>query len=92
MRKGNHFLRSTAQISQNGNIPLPRVPLIEICDRCRVLVENHQSVIGYDHREVLIKVRFGVICIYGDSLHLNRMSKDQLVITGKIFGVNLQEC
>lgn len=91
MRKDRNFLRSAAQLSQKGSVPLPGVPLIEIYGRCRVLVENHQGVIGYDCHEVLIKVRFGVICIRGESLCLNRMCKDQLVITGCILNVGLQE-
>ena len=90
MRKGNNVLRSVAQISQGGNVPLPGVPLIEICDRCRVLVENHQGVIGYDCHEVLVKVRFGVLCIRGDGLYLKRMSKDRLVVTGSIRNVDLR--
>lgn len=90
MRKGNNFLQAAVRFSQNSNIPLLGVPVIEICDRCRVLVENHQGVIGYDCHEVMIKVRFGVLRIRGEALCLNRMSKDQLVITGTIANIELR--
>ena len=53
-------------------------------------MENHQGVVGYDCNEVMIKVRFGVLRIRGEALCLNRMSKDQLVITGTIVSVELR--
>lgn len=66
------------------------VPLIEICGRMRVLVENHQGVIGYGCDEILVKVRDGCICIRGEKLTMNVMSKIKLVITGDIKGVELR--
>lgn len=69
---------------------LPRVPVVEICDDSRVLIENHMGVIGYSCNEICAKVRFGVLKICGSQLSLARMSRHQLVIIGKIDGVALQ--
>lgn len=69
---------------------LPGVPIIEICDRERVLIENHRGIIGYGCDMIQIKVRYGCICIHGNRLKMSRMSKTKLVITGVIDGVTLQ--
>lgn len=71
-------------------VPLPGVPLIEICGQVRVLVENHQGVIGYGCHEILVKVRSGCVRIDGENLTMTKMSKEKLVITGKIHAVQLQ--
>ena len=70
--------------------PMPCVPLVEIYDRRRVLIENHQGIIGYGADEILIKVRYGHICVCGENLKLAKMSREKLVVTGKISAVNLQ--
>ncbi|MBQ8358790.1 MAG: YabP/YqfC family sporulation protein [Oscillospiraceae bacterium] len=68
---------------------LTNVPIIEVCDRQRVLIENHQGVTQYGRETICIKVKFGQICIAGCDLELARMTKEQLVITGQIDGVSL---
>jgi len=90
MSRGSSYIRSvTAYSNQNTNV-LPGVPLVEICDRKRVLVENHQGILYYGSNEIQIKVRDGHICVIGENLKLNRMSKVKLVITGDISAVNLR--
>lgn len=69
---------------------LTNVPIIEVCDRQRVLIENHQGVVGYGFNEIQIKVRYGCICVCGERLKLTRMSKSKLVITGKICTLHLR--
>lgn len=90
MRQGNNFLKTAVQLMESGDTPLPGVPLIEIYDQRRVLIENHHGVIGYGCHEVLVKVQFGVVCVCGEDLRLNKMSRDQLIITGRICAVNLR--
>ena len=69
--------------------PLPGLPLVEIYGQERVLIENHQGVTQYGRESICIKVRFGQIRISGCELELARMTKGQLVITGRIDGVSL---
>lgn len=88
MRPINKFLRTT-QLENKGNLPMPVLPLIEIYGQRRILIENHFGVVCYGCHEVQIKVRFGVVRVCGDGLHLNKMSKDQLIITGTIDRVDL---
>ena len=73
------------------NIELrPSTPIVEICGKARVLVENHLGIIGYCDNEIQIKVQYGCICVCGNYLKLSRMSKTKLVITGRISGITLQ--
>lgn len=89
--KGNRKLRATFAANEQINYELlPGVPIIEICDQERVLIENHRGIIGYGCNEVRVKVRYGCVCVCGHQLKLMRMSKTKLVITGKICGVTLQ--
>ena len=69
---------------------LPVVPLVEIYGRQGVVIENHQGIIGYSSNEILVKTRCGHMCVRGDCLKLTKMSKEKLVIAGKIYSVNLQ--
>lgn len=89
--KNDRILRTTFADNELLNYELlPGVPIIEICNKERVLIENHRGIIGYGCNEIRVKVRYGCVCVCGNQLKLLRMSKTKLVITGKICGVTLQ--
>ena len=77
-------------ISQISNAPLPGVPLIEIVDNRRVLIENHSGMIAYEKTKICVKVGCGHIEVNGNDLILAKMSSDQLIINGIIRDVILQ--
>ena len=66
------------------------VPLVEIANDRRILIENHQGVCSYTTERINVRVMFGQICIYGDRLHIVRMTREQLVICGAIQSVSLE--
>ena len=68
---------------------LPKRPIIELCSDCRLYVERHLGVYEYSDVEIHIGVCFGKIIIRGGSLKLASMSKENLVVTGKIQCVEL---
>ena len=70
--------------------PFPGQPIVEIAGDQQVLIENHAGVTAYSRESIQVKVKFGCICICGCGLEMIRMTKDQLVIRGKIEGVTLQ--
>lgn len=70
--------------------PLPRVPLIEISDRNRVLIENHKGVTQYGHDKICICVRYGVILILGKDLSFTYMTNERILICGYITQVLLK--
>lgn len=69
---------------------IPGQTLVEIAGESRVLIENHQGVTVYECNAIHVRVCFGELCITGSGLELMRMSKCQLVITGRIDCVALQ--
>lgn len=69
--------------------PLPGVPVVEIAGENRVLIEGHCGVTQYSREQVCVKVCYGCVCVCGSSLELTRMSKEQLIISGRIDNLKL---
>ena len=69
--------------------PLPGQPIVEIAGDRRVLIENHFGVKEYSRERIGVKVKYGVVTVCGCGLELIRMTKEQLVISGRIDGVTL---
>lgn len=65
------------------------VPLVEIADDRRVLIEHHQGVCSYTADQVTVRVRYGQVCITGCRLYIARMTREQLVVCGVIDGISL---
>ncbi len=68
---------------------MPGQTLVELAGDGRVLVENHCGVIAYGSSEICVKVRYGVLSVRGSGLKLARMTKEQLVIIGRIDCVSI---
>lgn len=86
-RKRNFFEHMMEQSSMNM---VPDLPIIEIAGDRRVLIENHHGVAAYGREKILVLVKFGSVCICGCNLEMLHMTKDQLVIYGRIDSVGLQ--
>lgn len=69
--------------------PMPGIPLVEMFGDKRVLIENHCGVSAYSDQEICIKVKHGCIHVCGSNLNLAQMSRERLVICGKIVSVQL---
>lgn len=67
----------------------PGQPLLELFGDRRILIEHHKGVTEYGKERIMIRVRFGCICINGMDLELACMTAQQLVITGQVFSVEL---
>lgn len=68
----------------SGRDILSKDPIVEIAGQNRVLIENHQGILVYAIEEIQIKVKYGKLCVFGNDLMLQQISKEQLVITGNI--------
>ena len=83
------FLEKTAQaldLPADGLAGLPRLCLVG--DR-ELLVENHKGILAYGGEEIHIGGGRMVIRVKGKGLLLRSMNGQELLITGKIFGVEL---
>lgn len=69
--------------------PLPGVPVVELAGERRVLIERHGGVTEYSGERICVKVRYGQVCVCGCGLELTRMTREQLVISGRIDCVQL---
>jgi len=90
MGRGRFFLERLADASELSAEPLPGQPIVEIAGDRRVLIENHFGVKEYSREKITVKVKFGFVCVCGCQLELLRMTKEQLVICGRIDGITLQ--
>jgi sporulation protein YqfC len=103
LERGNHMLFSEGadwmqnrkwlqRLTDEANLPgesLPGIPVIEIAGDGRVLIERHKGVIEYCPRKIGVQMCYGKIEVCGCDLVLSSMTKEQLVISGRIYGVQI---
>ena len=89
--KGNENLlqRLTDKVDLAGD-PLPGQTVVEIAGDNRILIENYCAVREYSPQKIDIRVKYGTVIVYGCGLELRRMTKEQLIISGRIDTVSLQ--
>ncbi len=90
MGKGHYLLERLADGADLAAEPLPGQPIVEIAGDRRVLIENHFGVKEYHRERITVKVKYGCVSVCGCQLELMRMTREQLVICGRIDGVSLQ--
>ena len=90
MENRRHFIKNIMEQPLLDPEIVPGYPIVEIAGEHRVLIENHHGVAAYGKERILVKVKFGSICICGCNLEIARMTKEQLVICGIIHSVGLQ--
>ena len=89
MNRENRFLKLCAD-SSFDTTAMPGLSLVEVYGSKRVLIENHRGIVSYGCNEIGVKVKEGHICVAGERLMITKMSKEKLVIVGKIHCVKLQ--
>lgn len=90
MGRGEYFLQRLADGADLAMEPLPGQPIVEIAGDRRVLIENHIGVKEYSRERIGVKVKYGEVFVCGCGLELIRMTKEQLVISGRIDAVTIQ--
>ena len=90
MGRGHFFLERLAEDAELAMEPLPGQPIVEIAGDRRVLIENHLGVKAYGRERIVVKMKYGTVCVCGCGLELMRMTRDQLVICGRIDVISLQ--
>ncbi len=86
-RRWENMLRDAADLQEES---LPGEPLVEILGNSRVLIEHHRGVTEYTRERITVQVKRGEVCILGDRLELAKMTEQLLVVSGCVYGVNLQ--
>lgn len=83
------WLRRLADVMELEGEAIPLIPIVEIGGDSRVLIERHCGILEYSRERIGVKVRYGTICVLGYGLEITRMTRQQLVISGRIDGVQL---
>ena len=65
--------------------------LTEIYGMERVLVERHRGIVSYGTETIRIGTDWGFLVVEGRDLRLCCMSRNALVIRGRIMGLNMEE-
>ena len=66
------------------------VPKVTVIGFNRMLVENYKCVLEYQDVFIRIKMKDGLLNIYGADLEMNEMTKDDLIITGTAETIEFQ--
>ena len=89
MRRQSRILERFMDRADLQTEPQPNVPLVELAGECRVLIENHCGITEYGQGQMKVRVNYGLLCISGGNLIVARMTREQLVITGRIDCITL---
>lgn len=65
-------------------------PRVTVTGKQRVLVENHRGVLAYTEQEVSVGGKTARVRIRGDGLLLRAMDRNSLLVTGTIFGIDME--
>ena len=88
VQKGRLAQRIAEAADLHGEV-LPGIPLIELAGENRVLIESHGGVTEYSPQRICVRVKYGTVCVCGCALELAVMTKEKLVISGRIDAVQL---
>lgn len=89
MEKRNWAQRLTGGLDLTGE-SLPGMTVAELAGDQQVLVEGHRGVTEYCRERVTVKVGYGFLSITGCGLELRQMSRQQLVVSGRIDCIQLR--
>ena len=89
MGRRKHWVQKIADDADLSCEALPGVPVVELAGEQRVLIERHGGVTQYSREQVCVKVSYGQVCVCGCGLELKQMTREQIVISGRIDGVRL---
>ncbi len=64
-------------------------PIVTMCGRCKVVVENYKKLVVYDEEGIRILTTIGSIVISGKRLRVVYYTEDVLKIVGYIYGVEV---
>lgn len=89
MKKEKSFLERLTEGAELLSEPLPGQPIVELGGDRRVVIESHGGVTQYSREKIGVKVKYGTLCVCGCGLELVRMSREQLIIAGRIDSLHL---
>ncbi len=89
MERSSKFMQWLTDSMDLPEAPVPGLPIVELAGDMRVLIEGHCGVSEYSRERIGVKVSYGLVCVMGCGLDLIRMSRERLVIRGRIDQVQI---
>ena len=89
MKEKRNLLQRLAEGADLPGEPLPGQPIAEIAGDRGVLIVNHHGVKEFTREKICINVNFGQLSVCGCGLELSLMTREQLVISGRIDSITL---
>ncbi len=90
MREHQSVLKRLTEGTDMCQELIPGTPLIEITGTNRVYIENYKKISLYTETEIHIGVKYGMIVIEGEKMTFSCITKEYLVISGRIWSVHLE--
>lgn len=81
--KINRLLEMPQEISTN-------LPKITVMGFKQMLIENYKGILEYQEFYIRISTYIGILNINGYELHLEEMTTDDLMVTGKIESIDFE--
>ena len=67
------------------------VPKITITGFDEIIIENYKGILEYEDFYIRINTSMGTININGFHLNLNQMTEDDIMVTGKIQSIDIED-
>ena len=67
------------------------MPKLTVMGFEELLIENYKSILEYQDFYIRLSTHIGIININGFELNLNEMTNDDILITGKIEGIDFEK-
>lgn len=83
-QKIKNFLEMPKEVISN-------VPKITIVGSNEMLIENYKGILEYEEFFVRVNTYIGIINVNGLNLNLNQITEDDIIITGKIDSIDIEE-
>lgn len=83
------LLEKTAEVFDLPGDVLAGLPRIELLGSRQLRMENHQGILAYGSGEIHISGGKLIVKVRGEELNLRSMNGAELLITGRISGVEL---
>lgn len=90
MGKGKRCFENIMARSGLSPEAVPGQPIVEIAGDRRVLIECHRGVLAYSREEIRVSVGYGSLRVSGCGLEMVHMTREKLIISGRIDSVQLQ--
>ena len=90
MGKGRNYFEQMIARTDLSPEALPGQSIVEIAGDKRVLIECHRGILAYNRELIQVSVGYGSLCIRGCGLEIIHMTREKLIISGRIDSVQLQ--